>query len=107
MNSCNNECNSIVRMKYVVDRAVDVEVCRQIGRIYALNGGSIVGMPGSGCCSRFNSLLAAARGKRKKTDNGEGRHKMGVRLQAAGIGSERLRCGLLRKWVGQPGCPKK
>ena len=56
MNLRHNKHNSIVRMEYIVDWAVDVEVCRQIGRINALNGGGVVSMPGSDCSSRLNSL---------------------------------------------------
>ena len=73
---CHNECDSIVRMEYIIDGAVNAEVRRQMGRINALNGGSVMSMLGSVCCSRLNSLQMMAQGKSKKTDNGEGRHQM-------------------------------
>jgi hypothetical protein len=65
MNSHHNKCDSIVRMEYIVDWAVDAEVCRQIGRINALNGGVVVSMPSLDCCSRLNSLQMTTQGKRK------------------------------------------
>ena len=89
MNSCHNEHDSIVRMEYVIDWAVNVDACRQMGRINALNGSSVVSMPGSYCCSRLNSLQMMSWGKTKKPDNGEGWHQVLVlrtlRQWAAGI----------------------